>query len=382
MATELEAQLSLSPNEVAAALQELGLASESGAALAGLAATPGGEPLAGLSESSRNALAAALALLCRGGLAPAFRRGRRARPGYQGFLVPADEPAEATLALLEDGGALDLYVGLTSAQLLDWLLAPFASFRVPEIPLPALEPVPPETMVVLLALADLFRKRYPDPDPEWAPDGNLTFDEAELAAIATEPEPYHSLRAAWETVGGPSLPLLDGGAVSHELLVLALWQWLGKGEPLDAIDEEALTPADAPDSYWLPPALLWWVRCLAWWNHLLAIGTDGDGIAVIQATALWRIVPEEDEEGRPELSLHVIVPAELHHAVEEALLAVWPVQAADGPACPHCGAAVRPGARFCQACGQAVQPGRCPSCGGEVREGAAFCNQCGQRLGA
>jgi subtilisin family serine protease len=49
--------------------------------------------------------------------------------------------------------------------------------------------------------------------------------------------------------------------------------------------------------------------------------------------------------------------------------------------CPHCGAVVRPGARFCPACGNSLIPARqCPHCGAPVKEGVRFCGRCGQPL--
>ncbi len=50
--------------------------------------------------------------------------------------------------------------------------------------------------------------------------------------------------------------------------------------------------------------------------------------------------------------------------------------------CQHCGAALRPGARFCRACGNPVasapQPRHCRHCGAALREGGRFCPRCGQ----
>lgn len=56
---------------------------------------------------------------------------------------------------------------------------------------------------------------------------------------------------------------------------------------------------------------------------------------------------------------------------------------ASGTTCPHCGAAVRSGARFCPECGKPVgAPGiTCPSCGKEVPAGTKFCPDCGANLG-
>ena len=55
--------------------------------------------------------------------------------------------------------------------------------------------------------------------------------------------------------------------------------------------------------------------------------------------------------------------------------------------CPHCGHPLRPGAKFCGGCGQAVvaqaaepQPAVCPRCGHPMRPGARFCGGCGQKL--
>lgn len=53
--------------------------------------------------------------------------------------------------------------------------------------------------------------------------------------------------------------------------------------------------------------------------------------------------------------------------------------------CPHCGHALRPGARFCGACGQALatraaepHPTACSGCGRPLRPGAKFCGGCGK----
>lgn len=50
--------------------------------------------------------------------------------------------------------------------------------------------------------------------------------------------------------------------------------------------------------------------------------------------------------------------------------------------CPHCGAPMRPGARFCSRCGQPLlsAPAACPQCGAPTRPGARFCSRCGQPL--
>jgi class 3 adenylate cyclase len=49
--------------------------------------------------------------------------------------------------------------------------------------------------------------------------------------------------------------------------------------------------------------------------------------------------------------------------------------------CPACGQDLRPGARFCDGCGTAVDV-RCPACGKSQRPQARFCDACGTALGA
>jgi hypothetical protein len=63
------------------------------------------------------------------------------------------------------------------------------------------------------------------------------------------------------------------------------------------------------------------------------------------------------------------------------------VDASRQATCPNCGRVLRPEARFCSGCGQALvtraaepHPAACPRCGRPVRPGARFCSGCGHRL--
>ena len=51
--------------------------------------------------------------------------------------------------------------------------------------------------------------------------------------------------------------------------------------------------------------------------------------------------------------------------------------------CPHCGATVKKGAKFCPECGKEMTDEKitCPVCGKEVRKNAKFCPECGAGLG-
>ncbi len=49
--------------------------------------------------------------------------------------------------------------------------------------------------------------------------------------------------------------------------------------------------------------------------------------------------------------------------------------------CPSCGETIRPGARFCLACGARLELA-CPSCGAALPASARFCDTCGEPLTA
>ncbi|MCR4407845.1 MAG: zinc ribbon domain-containing protein [Anaerolineae bacterium] len=49
------------------------------------------------------------------------------------------------------------------------------------------------------------------------------------------------------------------------------------------------------------------------------------------------------------------------------------------PRCPACGYFVRPGAKFCDRCGQPLQL-TCPKCGQALRPQARFCERCGAQV--
>ena len=53
---------------------------------------------------------------------------------------------------------------------------------------------------------------------------------------------------------------------------------------------------------------------------------------------------------------------------------------ANTPACPHCGAGIGAGMKFCGNCGAALSAVKCPSCGTENRPGMKFCGNCGTQL--
>jgi len=61
----------------------------------------------------------------------------------------------------------------------------------------------------------------------------------------------------------------------------------------------------------------------------------------------------------------------------------WPSSSQPGR-CEHCGAVLRPGARFCPACGRPLASSSrlrvCERCGAQLKEGARFCPRCGKQV--
>lgn len=56
---------------------------------------------------------------------------------------------------------------------------------------------------------------------------------------------------------------------------------------------------------------------------------------------------------------------------------------ANTPACPHCGAGISAGMKFCGACGQPLASTTvCPHCNAEIPAGMKFCGNCGASLSA
>jgi len=67
-------------------------------------------------------------------------------------------------------------------------------------------------------------------------------------------------------------------------------------------------------------------------------------------------------------------------AAEQAAATAAPAAAAAaGVACPTCGAANAPGAKFCQECGGALTTKKCANCGTDLAPGTKFCPECGTK---
>ena len=54
--------------------------------------------------------------------------------------------------------------------------------------------------------------------------------------------------------------------------------------------------------------------------------------------------------------------------------------AAAAAKCVKCGAAITPGARFCNECGASQAPAKCAKCQNDLKPGAKFCDECGTKV--
>src|SRR6185437_9643837 len=73
--------------------------------------------------------------------------------------------------------------------------------------------------------------------------------------------------------------------------------------------------------------------------------------------------------------------ASFQELIADARVVADPMPESDERACPSCGHGNRSRARFCEACGQALQSS-CDACGNELRPGARFCDACGAPVAA
>jgi hypothetical protein len=75
---------------------------------------------------------------------------------------------------------------------------------------------------------------------------------------------------------------------------------------------------------------------------------------------------------------------EMKENLEDLVGAEAPQKGAPPPSaarCPSCNRFVKPGARFCEACGKPMLA-TCPQCGHPIRSQAKFCESCGTSLSA
>lgn len=294
---------------------------------------------------------AGLALLARPEPAVVVQVGRRERPADT-WLVQRDPDADDTFlaVALEAEGGLDLYRTVPREALLDALLAVLARHQDPQISVDDLPAMTRDGLLTLLALGELFDRRFPDPEPDWAPEEDFRFDIADLLPHVT---PDAGSMVALAEILWPGGTPIGETELREQLALLGLVGLVGQGPFAD--DTEVETPPELPD-FWLSERLLWIVRCLAWWRGTVQVTTTADDrprLALLLATWIWQIVSRADTEHLAELQPLTLEETRL--ALSASLSAPTSAPTARRPRfCRSCGQPLRDGARFCAGCGTTV----------------------------
>lgn len=274
----------------------------------------------------RATLADSLAALAQPAAVLSVRRGARRVPPATMFVAVSASGREGVVVDSHPDGSANLLLPFDRGSLTAFLTSGLRYAQAPEIPLGAFPPLSPEGLAVVLALADLFRGAYPEPDPEWFPDAAISFRTAEL---------YSYLQDGWAGLAPSSLVLGYGDLV---------------GEPLPQFSVEALESllyvlanenllhldfdADEETRFTFGESLTWALRCMAWWDLTLAVTPwPGDGVeplVAIQASGIWRFAaPTVGPPGT--IEARVIGGEELERELDELVSGLLePVRAVAG----------------------------------------------------
>ena len=379
----------LGPGELTALLQarRLAVSPDSPLVPAGLLGAPTADVPA-LAEVPATSLDTALATLAQPERVVSGRRGARRNPAWPFFVC--SQRHGAVLLAPEPGGAARLRFPFTDAALIEWLAAPFRIFAAPEIPLRELPALAPDGLLVLLALADLFRGRFPQLDPDWQNTAPVSFTASDVAANlrgGLAGDDPGSLIQGWLGLGAARPELPGNDDVLGLLYVFANEAWL----TVDISGDEPV--------FTLGDAFVWTIMTLAWWDLSLAVApAKGESVAVIQGLALWRFLAEAD--GR--IRLAAISGEALKQTLTTICGAAAATTAAPAPTpvpvsplepaaatskaepatCAYCRAPLPPGVRFCPKCGKpaGAAPAAakfCRKCGHREEAAVRFCGKCG-----
>ncbi|MEA3341709.1 MAG: S8 family serine peptidase, partial [Chloroflexota bacterium] len=100
------------------------------------------------------------------------------------------------------------------------------------------------------------------------------------------------------------------------------------------------------------------------------LGCAGAGLLLVGAVSLF-VMGRRSRRAQPVTPPHIPTPPHVP-TPPPAPPQLQPTR------CQSCGAAIRPGARFCPICGQPAAPRVCRNCGAPLKEKARFCPKCGQ----
>ncbi|MBS2039815.1 zinc ribbon domain-containing protein [bacterium] len=310
----------------------------------------------------------ALAALARPAKILCGRRGARRMAPWP-FCVACDQQGLAVLAAPEGGGHGRLRFPYSEPVLMDWLVGAFRRFASPEIGFLEFPPLHPGGLSVLLALVDLFRHRYPELDPDWSESEPILFGLPEISACVATALAGSDPSSLYSGLAG--LGFAPPPEVSSDDLESLLYLFANEGYlEVDLTHQEPL--------FRFTEAFVGFPLSLAWWDLSLSLetvlGEPCQAIRLIQGLALWSF--ESLEDGR------VAMKALSGHELEARVRTMVFGRSSEGilgHACPQCGHALAPHAKFCGECGNRLPNERCSNCGHQLEKGAKFCAQCGEK---
>ena len=230
----------------------------------------------------------ALQALAMPALVIAGLRGVRRLPPWPFFIFRRTGGPAVVLAP-EGNGFTRLRFPYSDEELIDWLAGPFRRFAAPEIPCSEIPALTPSGMAVMLAMADIFRNRYPDLDPDWNAAEPITFTSEEVmatVAAGTNAGEPSSLMNGLARLGGPKPEIPSLETVESLLYIFSNEGYL-------EMDLSPSTPLFTMTESFIGTAL-----SLAWWDMSFSLesrlGYRGEPIRVIQGLAVWRFITGSD----------------------------------------------------------------------------------------
>lgn len=278
---------------------------------------------------------------------------RQISQAYQAFLDSQSDTY--TLIGKTPNNTIRLEAFQTYEEFEEFSIGPFSDFSLLPISLEALNQLGKSEFQVLMLLVELFIRTYPDPDLDWEPDGELTFDVKELMTLAESAEEVENTDTWWRHLG----QLTDLNPVSQSELEAGI-ALLALKELVAEMEEDI-----AIDRYYIGKDLLWFIRSLAWWDRGFLITDDmtASEFLLIQASGLFVITIDQGKNfgivhlSPGDLKNHFIKYIQLIRANRETSPVEKPFQSQSQAArfCHNCGAKLISAAKFCMSCGTKIQ---------------------------
>lgn len=278
---------------------------------------------------------------------------RQVSQAYQVFLD--SQSPTCTLIGKTLNNTIRLEAFQTYEEFEEFSISSFSDFPLLPISLEALNHLGKSEFKVLMLLVELFIRTYPDPDLDWEPDGELTFDLKELMALAESAEEVENSETWWRHLGQfTDLNPVSQSEVETGIAMLAFKELVAE------MEEDIAT-----DRYYIGNELVWFIRSLAWWDRGFLITDEGTAseFLLIQASGLFVITIDQGKNfgivhlSPGDLKNHLRKYIQLIRTNQEIkpLEEPIPSESQSPKFCHNCGAKLIPAAKFCMSCGTKIQ---------------------------